>query len=47
MALELTYPQITKRPDAPARMERHPRTRVCRTVGDEKLPRSDYLAPKS
>ncbi len=34
MALELTYPHITKQPDAPACLERHPRTRVCMIVAD-------------
>jgi hypothetical protein len=34
MALELTYPHIIKHPDAPARLERHPRTRVAMIVAD-------------
>ena len=34
MALELTYPHITKHPDSPACLERHPRTRVCMVVAD-------------
>jgi uncharacterized protein (DUF433 family) len=29
MAAELTYPHIVKEPDRPARLERHPRTRVA------------------
>lgn len=34
MALEVTYPHITKDPDAPARLERHPRTRVAMIAAD-------------
>ena len=34
MTLELTYPHITKHPDAPACLERHPRTRVAMIVAD-------------
>jgi len=34
MVLELTYPHITKHPDAPARLEDHPRTRVAMIVAD-------------
>ena len=34
MALELTYPHILKHPDAPARLECQPRTRVAMIVAD-------------
>ena len=34
MALELTYPHIAKSSDAPARLEDHPRIRVCTIVAD-------------
>jgi hypothetical protein len=34
MALVLTYPHIVKQPDEPARLERHPRTRVAMIVAD-------------
>ena len=34
MTLELTYPHIMKHPDAPACLERHPRTRVAMIVAD-------------
>lgn len=32
--MELTYPHIVKEPDQPARLERHPRTRVAMIVAD-------------
>ncbi|MBM3883583.1 MAG: DUF433 domain-containing protein [Verrucomicrobia bacterium] len=34
MAVDLTYPHIIKRPDQPARLERHARTRVAMLVAD-------------
>ena len=34
MAVELTYPHIAKEPGKPARLERHPRTRVAMIVAD-------------
>ena len=34
MAVELTYPHIVKEPAHPARLERHPRTRVAMIVAD-------------
>lgn len=34
MSVELTYPHIVKEPDRPARLERHPRTRVAMIVAD-------------
>ena len=34
MAVELTYPHIVKEPARPARLERHPRTRVAMIVAD-------------
>jgi len=34
MPVELTYPHIVKRPTEPARLERHPRTRVAMIVAD-------------
>jgi hypothetical protein len=34
MALELTYPHILKHPEAPARLECQPRTRVAMIVAD-------------
>jgi uncharacterized protein (DUF433 family) len=32
--VEVTYPHIVKEPDRPARLERHPRTRVAMIVAD-------------
>src|SRR5512142_3380564 len=34
MPVELTYPHIVKEPGRPARLERHPRTRVAMLVVD-------------
>lgn len=34
MPVELTYPHIVKEPGKPARLERHPRTRVAMIVVD-------------
>ena len=34
MPVELTYPHIVKNPGKPARLERHPRTRVAMIVVD-------------
>lgn len=34
MPVELTYPHIVKEPGQPARLERHPRTRVAMIVAD-------------
>jgi uncharacterized protein (DUF433 family) len=34
MAVELSYPHIIKRPDEPARLEGHARTRVAMIVAD-------------
>lgn len=34
MPTELTYPHIVKKPDEPARLENHPRTRVTMIVAD-------------
>ena len=34
MAVELTYPHIVRTPGEPARLERHPRTRVSMIVAD-------------
>jgi uncharacterized protein (DUF433 family) len=34
MAVEIVYPHIVKRPNEPARLERHPRTRVAQIVMD-------------
>ena len=34
MPVELTYPHIVKQPGKPARLERHPRTRVAMIVMD-------------
>ncbi len=34
MSVELTYPHIAKEPNQPARLERHPRTRVAMIVMD-------------
>lgn len=34
MPVELTYPHIVKEPGKPARLERHPRTRVAMIVMD-------------
>lgn len=34
MAVEVTYPHIVKEPARPARLERHPRTRVAMIVAD-------------
>lgn len=34
MPVELTYPHVVKAPGEPARLERHPRTRVSMIVAD-------------
>jgi hypothetical protein len=34
MPTELSYPNIAKEPDEPARLERHPRTAVAMIVAD-------------
>lgn len=34
MAIELTYPHVTKKPGDPARLESHARTRVAMIVAD-------------
>ncbi len=34
MAVEVSYPHIVKSPSEPARLERHPRTRVAQIVMD-------------
>ncbi len=34
MPVEMTYPHLVKDPDQPARLERHPRTRVAMIVAD-------------